>query len=41
VILRSDVAPTLELADVPRLALSWLDESRERARRLRALSPAD
>ena len=33
---RSDVALTLELAAVPRLAKSWIDELRERAEHLRA-----
>ena len=34
---RKDLALTLELADVPRLADSWVEELRERADRLRAL----
>jgi len=33
---RTDLALTLELADVPRLADSWVQELRERAERLRA-----
>jgi MOSC domain-containing protein YiiM len=35
---RTDLAATLELAEVPRLAGSWVDELRERAERLRASS---
>ena len=31
-----DLPLTLELADVPRLADSWVEELRERAERLRA-----
>jgi hypothetical protein len=34
-----DLAATLELAFVPELAESWVEELRERAERLRALSP--
>ena len=34
---RTDLALTLELADVPRLADSWVQELRERAERLREL----
>lgn len=34
-----DLSLTLDLADVPRLAASWVDELRERADRLRSLSP--
>jgi len=33
---KMDLAATLELADVPRLAESWVEELRERADRLRA-----
>jgi MOSC domain-containing protein YiiM len=36
--MRTDLAATLELADVPELASSWVEELRERAERLRALS---
>jgi MOSC domain-containing protein YiiM len=35
---RTDLAATLELAAVPKLAVSWVDELRERAEYLRALS---
>jgi MOSC domain-containing protein YiiM len=36
---RTDLSLTLELADVPGLANSWVEELRERAERLRAPSP--
>ena len=35
---RTDLQLTLELADVPRLADSWVEELQERAERLRAMS---
>jgi len=35
----TELPPMLELADVPRLADSWVEELRERAGRLRAPSP--
>ena len=35
---KTDLPVTLELADVPRLANSWVEELRERAERLRAPS---
>ena len=34
---KMDLTVTLELADVPRLAESWVEELRERAERLRAI----
>jgi MOSC domain-containing protein YiiM len=37
--LKMDLASTLELAYVPKLAESWVEELHERAQRLRALSP--
>jgi MOSC domain-containing protein YiiM len=37
--MKTDLAATLELADVPELAESWVDELQERAERLRTLSP--
>jgi MOSC domain-containing protein YiiM len=37
--MKTDLAATLELAYVPELAESWVDELQERAERLRALSP--
>jgi len=39
--MKMDLAATLELAAVPELADSWVEELRERAGRLRALSPND
>jgi MOSC domain-containing protein YiiM len=38
---QTDAPLTLELAAVPRLANSWVNELRERADRLRALSPVE
>jgi MOSC domain-containing protein YiiM len=37
--MKMDLAATLELSYVPELAESWVEELRERAERLRALSP--
>jgi MOSC domain-containing protein YiiM len=38
---KTDLALTLELAEVPRLAASWVDELRERAERLSAQSASN